>query len=146
MRRKERLVDAAKMPDSGNLATRLSLILAIVAAGAVLFLPLGRAVTTQPAEPGKRAPEQVSSTTLLEEEGPRAVALVAFPVLVAAVPMVGDRLRPGSRVLRVVAAVALWLFVVVGLASIGWFFAPSAIAMTLAALSRSRRAIEPQIP
>jgi hypothetical protein len=60
--------------------------------------------------------------------------------------MVGDRLRPGSRVLRVVAAVALWLFVVVGLASIGWFFAPSAIAMTMAALARRRRAAEPGAP
>jgi hypothetical protein len=131
------------MPDSGNLASRLALILAMVAALAVLFLPLGRSVTVGPVEPGVPAPpEQVSSTTLFQEEGPVAVALVAFPVLVAAVPMIGERLRPGSRALRVVSAVALWLFVVIALASFGWFFAPSAIAMTLAALARRRRPAE----
>jgi hypothetical protein len=137
-------MDRAQIPDSGSLAARFALILAVVAAVAVLFLPLGRAVTSTPATPGEPAPPpQESSTNLLEEEGPWAVALVAFPVLVAAVPMVGERLRPGSRALRVVAAVALWLFVVLGLASIGWFFAPSAIAMTLAAIARRRRAPEP---
>jgi hypothetical protein len=134
-------VDRVEMPDSGNLATRIALILALVAAVAVLFLPLGRAVTSGPVAPGSLRPQE-SSTTLLDEEGPLAVALVAFPVLVAAVPMVGERLRPGSRALRVVSAVALWLFVVVALASIGWFFAPSAIAMTLAAVARSRRPAE----
>jgi hypothetical protein len=41
-----------------------------------------------------------------------------------------------------VSAVALWLFVVIALASFGWFFAPSAIAMTLAALARRRRPAE----
>jgi hypothetical protein len=140
-------VDRVEMPDSGNLATRIALILALVAAVAVLFLPLGRAVTSGAVAPGQPAPpQQESSTTLLDEEGPLAVALVAFPVLVAAVPVVGERLRPGSRALRVVSAVALWLFVVAALASIGWFFAFSALSMTLAALARRRRATEPRSP
>lgn len=138
-------MDREQMPDSGVLAARMSLILAVVAAAAVLFLPLGRAVPSGPTAPGEPAGAsgQETSTTLLKQEGLVAVALVAFPVLVAALPMAGDRLRPGSRALRVVAAAALWLFVLVGLASIGWFFAPSAIAMTLAAVAR-RRATEPR--
>lgn len=129
------------MPDSGSFAARTSLVLAIIAAVAVLFLPLGRAATEgarDPSEPATPATEQ--STTLFEEEGGRAVALAGFPVLVAAIPVIGERVRPGSRALRIVAAAALWLFVVLGLASIGWFYAPSAIAMTLAAVARRPRA------
>jgi hypothetical protein len=143
-------MDRADMPDSGAMAARFSLILAAVAAAAVLFLPLGVSVETEPVTPGEPVPasrpEVTRRTNLLQEEGPRAAVLVAFPVLVAAIPLVGDRLRPGSRALRVVAAVTLWLFVVVGLASIGWFFAPSAIAMTLAAMARSRGARRAETP
>jgi hypothetical protein len=139
----EGLMERPQMPDSGTLATRASLILAVVAAVAVLSLPLVQTAFVRRGSAGQE--QQITrSTSLLEEEGPLAIALVAFPVVVAAIPMVGERLRPGSRALRVVAAVALWLFVLVGLASIGWFFAPSAIAMTLAALARRRRAPEPE--
>lgn len=130
-------MDRALMPASGSLAARLSLILAALAAVVVLFLPLGRAVTEGPAGPGEPdRPAEERSTTLLHEEGPGAVALVAFPVLLAAIPGLGERFRPGSRGLRIVAAASLWLFVIAGLASIGWFFAPSAVAMTLAAAGR----------
>lgn len=135
------------MPDSGSFAARTSLVLAAIAAVGVLFLPLGRAVTerardpSEPASPASPAsPATEQPTTLFEEEGGRAVALAGFPVLVAAIPVIGERFRPGSRALRIVAAVALWLFVVLGLASIGWFYAPSTIAMTLAAVARRPRA------
>ena len=137
-------MDSAKMPESGNLAARFALILAVVAALGVLFLPLGVYVEVEPVIPGEPAPagepEVTGRTSLLQEEGPRIVLLAAFPVLLAAAPLVGERFRPGSRGLRILAAVFLWLFVILGLASIGWFFAPSALAMTLAALSRRRRA------
>jgi hypothetical protein len=128
------------MPDSGSLAARISLVLAVVAAIGVLFLPLGRSASVEPVTPGEPAPqEEVSSTTLLAEEGPMFVALAAFPVALAAIPVVGDRFRPGSRGLRILAAASLWLFVIVGLASIGWFYFPSALAMTFAAIARRRR-------
>jgi hypothetical protein len=136
-------VGRAQMPDSGRLAARLALILAAVAAVAVLFLPLGVYVEVEPVVPGEAPPpppQEIGRTTLLQEEGAWIVLLAAFPVVLAAIPMIGERLRPGSRALRVVAAVALWLFVVLGLASIGWFFAPSAIAMTVAALAWRHRA------
>lgn len=128
------------MPDWGSLASRISLVLAVVAAVGVLFLPLGRSASIEAVTPGEPAPqEEVRSTTLLAEEGPMVVALAAFPVLLAAIPVVGDRFRPGSRGLRILAAASLWLFVIVGLASIGWFYLPSALAMTFAAIARSRR-------
>jgi hypothetical protein len=139
-------VDSAKMPDSGNMAARFALILAIVGAGAVLFLPLGVYVEVEPVPPGgvpaSGSPEESGRTTLLQEQGAWVGVLAAVPAVLAAIPVVGERFRPGSRALRVVAAVFLWVFVVVGLASIGWFFAPSAIAMTLAALARRRRPAE----
>jgi len=137
-------LERAHTPDPGSLAAKISLVLAVVAAVAVLFLPLGRSATVGPVAPGEPAPleEEVRSTNLLAEEGPMVVALAAFPVLLAAIPVVGERFRPGSRGLRVVAAVFLWMFVAVGLASIGWFYLPSAIAMTVAAVARLRRAPE----
>jgi hypothetical protein len=112
----------------------------VVAAVGVLFLPLGRSASIEPMTPGEPAPqEEVRSTTLLAEEGPMLVALAAFPVLLAAIPVVGERFRPGSRGLRILAAASLWLFVIAGLASIGWFYFPSALAMTFAAIARRRR-------
>jgi hypothetical protein len=132
-------VDTPQMRDSGRLAARLALILAIVAAIAVLFLPLARDSYDDPGGPGVRW------TSLIEQQGPSVVVLAAFPVLLSAIPVVGERFRPGSRGLRILAAVFLWLFVVLGLASIGWFFAPSALAMTLAAVARRRRTDEPQV-
>jgi hypothetical protein len=132
------------MPDSGSFAARTSLVLALIATGAVLFLPLGMSVEAEPVVPGEPAPasppEVTDRTTLLQEEGPRIWALAAFPVLLAAIPVVGERFRPRPRGLRILGAVFLWLFVAVGLASIGWFYAPSALAMTLAAVARSPRA------
>jgi hypothetical protein len=136
-------LERAHPPDPGSLAARISLVLAVAAAVAVLFLPLGRSSTVGSVAPGEPAPlEEVRSTNLLAEEGPMVVALAAFPVLLAAIPLVGERFRPGSRGLRIVAAVFLWMFVAVGLASIGWFYLPSAIAMTFAAAARLRRAPE----
>jgi hypothetical protein len=129
------------MPDPGGLAARISLVLAVLAAVAVLFLPLGRSAAVGPVMP--RDPsrqEEVRSNNLLEEEGPGVVVLAAFPVLLAAIPVVGERFRPGSRGLRILAAAFQWLFVIAGLASIGWFYAPSAIAMSVAAVARSRTA------
>jgi hypothetical protein len=132
------------MPDPGNLSARISLVLAVIGAAAVLFFPLGRSATVEPVAPGEPpAQEETGSTNLLAEEGPMVVALAAFPVFLAAVPVVGDRFRPGSRGLRILAAVFLWLFVIAGLASIGWFYAPSAIAMTVAA-ARKPSAVEPE--
>jgi hypothetical protein len=136
-------MERARLPDSGTVAARFSLVLAVVAAAAVLFFPLGRSATVEPVAPGEPAPqEEVGSTNLLSEEGPIVVALAAFPVLLTAIPLVGDRFRPGSRGLRIVAAVFLWLFVVVGMASIGWFYFPSALAMTFAAIARGKRGPE----
>jgi hypothetical protein len=134
-------VERARMPDSGSFIARTSLVLAAIAAVAVLFLPLGQAVTEQPQNTlGPAVPATSERTTLLAEEGPWVIGLAAFPVALAAIPVIGERIRPGSRALRIVTAAALWLFVVVGLASIGWFYAPSAIAMTLAAVARRPRA------
>jgi hypothetical protein len=138
-------VDVAtrQVPDRGSLAARISLVLAVVAAAAVLFLPLGRSATVESVSPGEApAQEEVGSTNLLAEQGPTVVVLAAFPVLLAAVPVVGERFRPGSRGLRILGAVFLWLFVIVGLASIGWFYAPSAIAMTVAAAARRPSTVE----
>ncbi|HEV8572203.1 MAG TPA: hypothetical protein VGR49_04010 [Actinomycetota bacterium] len=140
-------MERVQLPDPGSLAARISLVLAVVAAVAVLFLPVGRSSTIRSVAPGEPPPQEVvRSTNLLAEEGPEVVALAAFPVVLAAIPIVGERFRPGSRGLRILSAVFLWLFLIVGLASIGWFYLPSAIAMTFAAVARLRRAPEAGSP
>ncbi len=67
-------------------------------------------------------------SSLLATEGVWIVIVVSVPVLVALVPVFAPR-RPA----RIVSAVLLWVGCVIALASIGMFFIPAAVAMTVAA-------------
>ncbi len=66
------------------------------------------------------------------------LVVVSVPVLVAFVPVLVRR-RPA----RVVSTVLLWIGCVVGLWSVGMFFVPAAILMTIAA---QRSVMAPPIP
>jgi hypothetical protein len=67
------------------------------------------------------------------------LVVVSVPVLVAFVPMLVHR-RPA----RVISAVLLWTGCVVGIWSVGMFFVPAAILMTIAA--RRSSAVASPIP
>jgi hypothetical protein len=72
--------------------------------------------------------------------GAWVLVVVSVPVLVAIVPVLVRHRRA-----RVVSAVMLWLGCVVGMWSVGLFFVPAAILMSIAA-SRTEQAPIPPMP
>ena len=73
--------------------------------------------------------------------GAWVLVVVSVPVLVAFVPVLMRR-RPA----RVVSAVLLWIGCVLGAWSVGVFFVPAAILMTVAAAQRSSAVASPMPP
>ncbi len=73
------------------------------------------------------------STSLLQSQGWTVLLPLGFPVLIAALPLA--RLpAAGKTATRVASAVLLSCFVLIGIASVGWFYAPSAVLMIIAAI------------
>jgi hypothetical protein len=66
----------------------------------------------------------------------RLAAVLVVPLLLTALPLAGRERE--SRALRIVSAAGLLAFVVVGAASIGLLFLPSALLMVAAAFTRTR--------
>lgn len=114
----------------------VSLLLALAAALALALLPL---VSLQrPSLPGE-PPGETRHATLLAWEGPGILLALLVPVLVAAVPLALGRTRwRGAS--RAIAAVLLSAGVLVGIASIGLFYLPSAVVMVAAATRGERLA------
>ncbi|HEX3299289.1 MAG TPA: hypothetical protein VHW68_04185 [Actinomycetota bacterium] len=99
---------------------RLALGAAVVAALVVVFAPTYSSCTS-----GHAACHGASA---LAVNGPWIFVVVSVPVVLALIPVLINR-----PVTRVVATVLLWLFCVVALLTIGIFFLPAAILMTIAA-------------
>ncbi len=78
--------------------------------------------------------------TAFAVNGAWVLVVVSVPVLVAFVPVL-VRLRPA----RIASAVLLWIGCVLGMLSVGMFFVPAAILMTVAA-ARRPSAVTPPIP
>jgi hypothetical protein len=72
--------------------------------------------------------ETCGHATSFAVNGTWVLVVVSVPVMVAFVPVLVRR-RPA----RVVSAVLLWIGCVVGMWSVGMFFVPAAILMTIAA-------------
>ena len=73
--------------------------------------------------------------------GAWVLVVVSVPVLVAFVPVLVRR-RPA----RIVSAVLLWIGCVLGALSVGMFFVPAAILMTVAATRRPSLVAPPMPP
>ncbi|MFN2589562.1 MAG: hypothetical protein ABR518_02190 [Actinomycetota bacterium] len=114
-------------------ATLVSFGLALAAALVLLLAPLGTQVSAVPAGSGARS--EVAHTSLLAHDGWDVAIPLSIPVVIAAVPLVWRR-----RLARIISAVLLGGFVVVGMASFGLFFAPAWVAMVVGAVSRSGEA------
>lgn len=116
-----------------------SLTFAIAALVVLVFVPIGtsveaREVTVDPSGRVVEAPrddQEARHFTLVEHEGLGVLVLLTAPVTVAAVPFAFSPRR--RRAARIVAATLLGAFVVLGAASIGMFFLPAAVFMTVAA-------------
>ena len=106
------------MPASKTFA-RLSLAAAVVAALVVVFAPTYTSCSSDAACHGDSA---------LAVNGWWIVFVVSVPVVLTLIPVLINH-----RVARAIAAVVLWLCCVVGLLSVGLFFVPAAILMTIAA-------------
>jgi len=135
-----------RAPSARTLA-RASLVLAILGAVAMLFLPTVsmQSITVRDAFDGAgRTVTRSWQVSLLSSEGAWVVWLAAVPVLLAGAPIAFERTR-ARRVARIVSAVALTLGVLVSMLSVGVFFLPSA-ALMIAAAARADAASVPAPP
>ena len=102
-------------------------VLAVVGALAAAFAPLG--TTCGATAPG--GVSHCSGTSTFSVDGAWVLVVVSVPVLVALVPVLVRR-----RAAIIASTVLLWIGCILGMLSIGIFFLPSAILMTVAASRR----------
>lgn len=115
--------------DFWNVRQVLAVSLAIIASLVLLLVPMYTQVKLT-----SGGPEQVSHPTLLETAGPSIFVPLLIPVALTALPLL---IRGRARTpVSVATTVALVVFVVIGSASIGWFYIP-ALAAAVAAMVRS---------
>lgn len=108
-------------------ATRLSraaFVAAVVGALIAAFAPLGRTCGTT--LPGNET--RCWGTSIFSVDGWWVVVVVSVPVLISLLLLLVRR-----RSTRIALAVLPWIFCVVGMWSVGLFFVPAAILMTIAA-------------
>jgi hypothetical protein len=105
----------------------VAFVAAVLGAGVAAFAPLGRACRVS--MPGGQ--ERCVGQSIFEVDGAWVLVVVSVPVLVSLLPVVLRR-----RGARVVAAMLLWACCVVGIFSVGLFFVPAAVMMTVAAAMR----------
>lgn len=107
----------------------------LAAVVASVFLLLGPTVTSQSAQAiggpaGSEAVTSQSQRSLWQTQGGSAAIVLAIPVALTAVPLVSRR-----RGLAGLAAGILGLFCLMGAASVGIFYLPAAVLLTMAAFS-----------
>jgi hypothetical protein len=118
-----------------------SFLLAILISILLLVIPAYTGITVRqipvnrkssfPAQP-ETPVRTVRPATLTEVNGPKIYYILAIPVVIAAVPLL---LR--ARKFRVVSAVVLTAWVLIGILSVGFYYLPSAVMMILAAREKS---------
>lgn len=116
-----------------------SLLLAVAASAFVLFAPTGKSergsVVLKPGGERIERTHEVESTTLVEEEPGPALTVVAIALVLTGAPLTLNHTRFWLAA-RTVSAVVLWIGSLLAGFSIGLFYLPSAIAMTIAAARR----------
>jgi hypothetical protein len=123
------MIDSVTRAGPGRRAAWASLLLALVASSALLLVPFGTRVTATTA--GSPSPPVVTHHSLLEHEGASVLPVLAVPALAAALGVAGSR-----RPVRALSAGLLWAFSVLGAMSIGLYYVPAAVVMTVAAWAR----------
>lgn len=108
----------------------VAFILAVVGALIAAFAPLGREMGTTGYADGTTVTWSLS-VSIFQTDGAWVLVVVSVPVLLTLLPLIVHR-----RGARVITAVLLWVCCVIGLFSVGMFFVPAAIAMTVAAARR----------
>ena len=116
-----------------------SFLLSVVGALVAAFAPTGQ-VTEGSGAPGGELVTRSHTVSMFQINGAWILVVVSVPVLLTLIPVLMPR-----RTVRSISAVLLWLGCVVGLLSVGLFFVPAAIAMTVAA-TRVEPAPSPPLP
>jgi hypothetical protein len=132
---------------TGARPAALSFALALVASLILLFVPTGTtsssfcSVAPAPTSPGGTpgSPTCTSSEThpsLVDEQGWGVAIPLSIPVVVAGIPVAVTKTR-ARRPASIAATSLLLAFTILGAASVGIFYLPSAVAMIVAASHRS---------
>jgi hypothetical protein len=114
-------------------------LLTVMGALVAAFAPTGH-VMEGSGSPGGVIVTRSYGVSMFQTNGAWVLGVVSVPVLVALIPVL---IR--HRGARILSAVLLWIGCVVGMWSIGIFFVPAAIAMTVAAARRDS-ALIPAMP
>jgi hypothetical protein len=107
--------------------TVAAFVLAALGALVAVFAPTGQVSESSGSSNGAFA-THTYSVSMFQNNGAWIFVVVSVPVLVALVPILVRHRRA-----RIFSAVLLWIGCVVGAFSVGMFFVPAAVAMTLAA-------------
>src|SRR4249919_140082 len=89
------------------------------------FAPTGRVTESFGSSSGAFSTRSYG-VSMFQENGAWVLVVVAVPVLAALVPVLVRRKR-----VRIASAVVLWFGCVLGMLSVGMFFVPAAILMTI---------------
>lgn len=130
--------------DAGVISTGVAHVLTWVAALWLIFGPVYQGVSVTAVTSGGTASEPVRFTaTLIEVNGLRMLPLLLAPVALTALALIAALMTgiglARRRVLLWVAAGLLLLFCAVGIASIGLFYFPAAVALVVSAVIGLRR-------
>ena len=105
--------------------------IAVVTGAGALLLPLGESSSVD-----SNGVQTNIGVSLLSNEGPSVLIVMAIPVLLVALPLT-LRGATASYRSRVVIVVLLGIFVMLGAMSIGLFFVPTLIAMIVSMTTQS---------
>lgn len=114
----------------GERFTLAAFLAAVLGAAVAAFAPVGQGLESYGSSDGTVGTRSYN-ISFFHTDGAWVLVVVSVPILVALVPVLVRR-RPA----RVVSTVLLWAGCLVGAFSVGMFFVPAAILMTIAA-SRS---------
>jgi hypothetical protein len=123
----------------------VAFVLAVLGAVVAAFAPTGQVVGSfGSSTTSVMRPSQVSTfhynVSMFQTDGAWVLVVVSVPVLLAL-----GAVLVRHQAARIAAAVLLWIGCVVGIFSVGVFFVPAAIVMTVAATRRERSPV-PTLP
>ena len=116
-----------------------ALLLTVMGVLVAAFAPTGH-VMEGSGSPGGVIVTRSYGVSMFQTNGAWVLVVVSVSVLVVLVPVLVR-----YRAARILSAVLLWIGCVVGMWSVGMFFVPAAIAMTVAAARRDP-ALVPALP
>jgi hypothetical protein len=120
--------------------TFVAFLLTVTGALVAAFAPIGGRVESLVSDSGATVSRSYL-VSLFHVDGAWVLVVVSVPILLALVPVLWRH-----RTVWIVSAVLLWIGCVLGMLSVGWFFVPAAIAMTIAAVRREPAPAPPLPP